>query len=241
MATTEAPPQINVGEYLRNLRRIFDTQPVGRGTLALLEMVSLQLSQAAGWLAQLSPDAIVQRSAQPLIDDVKAAQERLGYMLTKSRAIVDSTDPHEVKLLSLYGFVAKPILDGVYGAPMMAELPISARRGITLQPGGTGKSFGDAFVAATSWNQAVVAANVDASMGRGWAADLLRESISKIAVQLQLSAPGEDPTAADATVNALRQLAAAPGALLQAVTGFSPRALLIAGVVLVVLVVALRR
>lgn len=240
MATTETPPQINVAVYLRDLRAIFETQPVGRGSLALLEMVSLQLSQAAGWLAQLSPDAIVQRSAQPLIDDVAAAQARLGYMLSKASAIASSADVYATKLLQIYTFVANPILNGVYAPEMMRDLPQSARRGITLQPGGQGKSQGEAFIAATSWNQSVVAANVDASMGRGWAADLLRESISKIAVQLQLSAPGEDPTAADATVAAVRQLAAAPGALLQAITGVSPRALLIAGVVIVVLVVAIR-
>lgn len=230
MATTETVQQINVGVWHNDLRSVYNTAPIGPGALALLEVCNLQLEQAAAWVEGLSGDVFVERGLGSWEDDYAATVEQLRACAVKYAEIATGPDPREVRYVALQNFVAGPILDGRYPAPMMAALPTIGRRGILTLPDGSGKGFGIAYRTATLWNQAVVAADIDNRLGREAVPNAIRGILTRAATQVEESAPGEDPTLRDVTGASLRTLAEAPGAILRAVTGgLGP--LLVVGVV----------
>lgn len=218
-SSTETVQQINVGVWHNDLRAVYNTAPIGPGALALLQVCNLQLEQAATWVEGLSGDVFVQRGLGSFEDDFAATVEQLRACAVKYTEIAASSDPREVRYVAIQNFVAGPILDGRYPAPMVASLPRIGQRGIYVLPDGSGKGFGIAYRTATLWNQAVVAADVDARLGRETVPNAIRRMLSRAAVQVEVSAPGEDPTLRDVTADSLRTLADAPGAILRAVTG----------------------
>jgi hypothetical protein len=220
MATQEkSGTAINIPTWHRDLRATFETNKIGSGAVALLELINLQLAQAASYVGGLTGDLFVQRGLGSWPDDYEASSARLTWMVAKLNEIVSGSDPAEVKLVAIYNYVASPVLDGLYPADMLASLPQIGRRGIYVMPDGRGKSFGDAIASATLWNQAVVAGDVDRKLGDGWASNAIRSMLSQAATQIGRSAPGEPTTAADVTAGYLDALAAAPGKLLRAVGG----------------------
>ena len=220
MATQEkSGTQINIPTWHRDLRETFNTNKLGSGAVALLELINLQLGQAASYVGGLTGDVFVQRGLGSWQDDFEASSARLTWMVGKLNEIVTGSDPAEVKLIAIYNYVAAPVLDGLYPADMLAALPRIALRGIFVMPDGRGKGFGDAVASATLWNQAVVAGDVDRKLGTGWANNAIRSMLTQVAVQLGRSAPGEPTTAADVTAAYLDALAAAPGKMLRAVGG----------------------
>lgn len=219
MASEKLSSRIDLGVWTKDLRRTFDTSPLGSGAVALLSILNLQLGQSASYVSDLSGDLFVERGLGSWPADHEAATLRLRWMVAKLETIASSDDPREVKLAAIYNYVARPVLDGLYPADMLAELPASAKRGIIVMSDGRGKGFGDAVVSASLWNQAVVAGDIDRRFGKAAGLDAIRAVLTQVAVQLETSAPGEDPTWADQTIAQLKVLAAAPGKILAAVGG----------------------
>lgn len=219
MATTETHSAINIGVWHKDLRATFELAPVGPGSVALLELLNLQQAQALTYVAGLSQDIFIERGLGSWTEDMAGAQERLAWMVAKLASIVGSSDNYEVKLVAIYNFIARPVLDGLYPQAMLDALSPVGRRGIIRKPDGGGKGFGDAFVSATLWNQAVVAGDIDRKLGNDWATNAVREVLTKAAIQLEKSAPGEDATLVDVVGDKLRALADVPGDVLRAITG----------------------
>lgn len=220
MATQEKlSARIDLAAWVKGMRGIFDTAPIGNGAVALLEVLNLQLGQSASYVGDLTGDVFIQRGLGSWQDDHAAVSARLSWMVTKLQSIVSSADPYEVKLVAIFNYIAQPILNGVYPADMVAELPAIGKRGIVVMTDGRGKSFGDAVASASLWNQAAVAGDMDRKLGNTWVQDALRSVFTQAAIQLQRSAPGEPTTSADVTVAALEAAAAAPRRFVEAIAG----------------------
>ncbi len=235
-STTEETMQINVAVWHNDLRDVYNAAKTGAGAVAVLEVINLQLAQAAGWVADVTDDVFIEKSLANWREDYAAAQARLGVLVTELRRIIDSADTLSNKALAIHNFIARPVLDGIYPKDLVAKFPTLGKRGLTLQPGGTWKGQGDAYWSATLWNQAVIAGDINRKLGSDWATNAIRGTLTKVAEQLATSAPGEDPTAADAVIKALQKVADAPGDIFRAVTGLSP--IVVAGAAAVVLVLA---
>lgn len=222
MARENQAQQINIPTWLADLRAVYETNPTASGALALIDVLVLQHDQVVANLAGLSDDAFIEHglTSGGFDADLSALRARLLWMATRYGQIQASGNTGEVELAEVYNFVARPILDGRYPQEMLDGLNPEDRRGIVQLPdGGGGKGFGDAVASATLWNQAAVAGNFDARLGKGWAIESMREIISNAAKQVAASAPGENPTLRDVTADALQDIADAPGALLRAVGG----------------------
>ena len=222
MAKIETASRIDYPRWIAGLRAVYNSDPTGAGGVALLKILVLQLAQAHDMVAGMSNDAFIQRGFVTWRDDWDAVNVRVGWMIGKLQRIVDSGNPREVQLVEIHNFVARPILDGLYPAEMLAGVSAanpSGLRGIRMRPGGGGKSFGDAFASATLWNQAASVGDLDRAQGSGWAANAIRSLLTTVEVQLQRSAPREQPTWADAASKAIDKIKDAPAALLNAVTG----------------------
>lgn len=221
MAQREQTARIIIPTWLADLRSVYESSRIGPGAVGLLELLDVQLEQAKGYVDQLSGDVFVERGLGSWREDHAASVARWEWMATRFAEIVGRGDPAEVRLIEIENFIAAPILRGRYPAPMMAALQPEHRRGIITQSDGSGVGFGDAVASATLWNSAVVAADIDGKLGplggRTAIEDSIRRMFSRAATQVRLSAPGEDPTLADATASTLETLAAAPGQLLQAI------------------------
>lgn len=211
------PLQINVAVWHDDLRGIFETEELGAGALALVEIVALQLDQARGFVEGLSGDVLLERGLGEWQQDYDAAAARIGWIATKFKRISEGPETPEVKLAAVWNFVARPILDGVYPTAMMADLPAFAKRGITAQGDGSGRGMGEAYGSATLWNQAVTASDLDHHYSDDFLTNAYRKMLSNVVVELQRSAPTEQPTWADKTVVAVEAVADAPRALLEAI------------------------
>ena len=222
------PTRLLIPQWHRATRETFESDKIGAGAVGLLSMINLLQGQSAGYVADLSGDQFIARGLGSWHDDWSAVSARLTWMVAKLGDIAASGDPDEVKLVAIYNYVARPVLDGNYPADMIAALPAIAQRGIRTLPDGSGTGFGDAVWSATLWNQAVVAGDLDRKLGAGWARDAVRSLLTQVATQLERSAPGDAPTAADLTVGVLQRIAKAPGQILAAVGG--PNLMLWAGV-----------
>lgn len=228
MASREKPAQIVLGVWLPDLRATYETGRIWSGGQALLQVLGAQLEQASGYVAGLSGDVMLERGLGSWQADFVASVERLRYMATKFTEIARSADPPELKLVAMQNYIAGPILDGRYPAPMLAALAPEYKRGILVLPDGSGKGFGDAAASASLWNQAVVASDFDHTWTRGVLEDAVRRMLTTAAVQVEESAPGEYTTLADVTGDSLRALADAPGKILAAV-GIGSGTLLVVG------------
>lgn len=213
----ETTAQIVIPVWLKDLRATFETAPGASGSQALLMLLALQYDQTVAMVQQLSDDAFVLRGLKSFAADLRASYARTKYLARRYLEIVESNDPLALKLVNVRNYIAGPILDGRYPADMMAALNPEDRRGIIMQPGGGGRGFGDAVFSATLWNQAAVVGDFDAKLGGDWATNAMRELFSTVAMNLEESAPGDDPTLRDVTIDTLRKVADAPGALLKAV------------------------
>lgn len=220
MATRESTSRIDIPTWLNDLRQVYDTSPITKGAQALLLLLNLQLEQAATYIGDLSGDGLVEAGIGQWRADFAASVERLRYMANRYSEIQTSGDNAETRLVAVFNFIAQPILRGVYPAPMVSALLPEYRRGIIVRPDGSGTGFGDAVASATLWNQAVIAGDIDNRLsplgGRTFIEDGIRRMFTRVREQVSTSAPGEDPTLADATAETLDKLAAAPGALLKA-------------------------
>lgn len=230
------PQQINIGVWKRDLGEVYRSNTIGAGSVALLQLINLQLGQAATMVGALSDDAFIQRGIKDWRRGYDASNWRLAWMIRKLQAIAEDK-LHANRALSIWNFVGRPVLEGLYPAEMMEAIAAAGMdfgirpvNGVNWKDGG--KSFGEAFAAATLWNQAAAVSDFDATLGTGWATNVVRSWLTETARQLERSAPGEDPTIADATVKVLNRLAEAPGDILRAV-GISPVVVVvtIAGVV----------
>jgi hypothetical protein len=219
------PQQLNIGVWKRDLAEVYRSNTVGAGSVALLQLINLQLGQASTMIGALSDDAFVQRGIKDWRIAYNASNWRLGWMIRKLQSIAEDK-LHATRALSIWNYVGRPVLEGLYPADMMAEID-AAGMAYGIRPvngrdwSDGGKSFGEAFAAATLWNQAATVSDFDATLGTGWATNVVRSWLTETARQLEQSAPGEAPTIADATVVVLRRLADAPGDILRAV-GISP-------------------
>lgn len=224
-----AAQQINIGVWKRDLDEVYRSATVGAGSVALLQLINLQLGSAHEMVGGISDDAFAQRNIVDWRKAYSASNWRLGWMIRKLQSIADDkTMLHATRALTIWNFVGRPVLEGLYPAEMIEEIDAAGMAyGIRPVNGRDwkdgGKSFGEAFAAATLWNQAAVASNFDAThaLNPGWAANMVGAWLTETARQLEQSAPGEAPTIADATVVVLKRLAAAPGDILRAV-GISP-------------------
>lgn len=248
-----AVQQINIGVWLRDLDKVYQADAgahensVATGTIALLKLITLQLAQAHELVASLSDDAYVQRNIKGWRDDYASAQARLGWMLARLDEIVTGTKDPSTRALEIWHDIAAPILQGDYPATMMSKLVErgpAGTRGIRPKNGKDwsdgGKGFGEAFNAATLWNQAAASTDAIEVRAPGWAANAVAAWLTETARQLEASAPGEDKTLRDHTVVVLKELAAAPGAILAA-AGISPTVVVVGLVAVVALIILLRR
>lgn len=241
-----AEQQIEIGAWKKGLAQVFESNTIGGGAVALLQVLNLQLGQANEMIATISADAFVQRDLDDWRKAYTAANFRLGWMIARLKTIVDGGADESTRALEIWNFIGAPVLQGRYPAEMAeafaagnATAGITPRNGKDWSEGGQG--FGEAFAAATLWNQAAVASNFAATQGSGWAHSVVAGWLTETARQLERTAPGEKPTIADATVVVLRRLAAAPGDLLRAV-GLDPWLIgLGVGLTLVTLFVLTRR
>jgi hypothetical protein len=231
--------QLNIGEWLRDLRKTWTAGENGPGAVALLSLINLQIGQAYELVGGLGDSTYVQRGIVRWRDDYVAINTRLAYMIAKLKEILDEPEA-TTRELAIYNFIARPILDGEYPQEYLTEVAaanIKGLRGIRNKPGGGGKGFGDAFAAGTLWNQAAQASDTDIHPAPGWATNLYAAWLTEVAHQLETSAPGEDPTARDRTVTVLKEIAASPGALIRAL-GIDPT-YVVGGVVAAVVLLAL--
>lgn len=221
-SSTENAIQINVAVWHNDLRDVYNSAKRGAGAVAVLEVINLQLAQAAEWTADITDDVFIEKALTSWREDHAAAQARLTVLVAELATIIGSDDTESVKVLRIYNFIARPTLDGIYPRELVAKFDAVGRRGLVLQPGGSWKGQGDAYWSATLWNQAVIAGDINRKLGSDWATNAIRGTLTKVAEQLATSAPGEDPTAADAAIKALQKIADAPGDLFRLVTGVSP-------------------
>lgn len=240
-SSTESAIQINVAAWHNDLRATYEAGKIGPGAVALLEVINLQLAQAATWTADVTEDVYIERALVSFNEDLAASRARLAWLVNKLAEIVASETIEANKVLAIHNWIARPVLDGHYPADMLSSPSLDrvALRGIAVKPDGSGKGMGEAYYSATLWNQAVIAGDINRKLGTGWATDAIRGVLTTVATQLERSAPGEDTTAADAVAEKLRDLADAPGAIFRAVTGSSAWVLvpmLLAGVLVLVLV-----
>ena len=233
-----AAQQINIGVWQRDLDEVYRSNTIGGGSVALLQLINLQLGSAHDLVGGMSDDAFQQRNIAGWRDDYTAANARLGWMIKRLQTIAGGGANAATRALEIWNFIGRPVLQGRYPAEMMEQLAaIKATR--TIRPvngrdwSDGGQSFGEAFGAATLWNQAAEASNFDATHAKdpSWATNMVGAWLTETARQLERSAPGEDPTIADATVVTLRRLAETPGDILRAV-GISP-VVVVAGAALV--------
>lgn len=217
--------QINVAVWLRGLANVYETDTIGGGTVALLRLLALQLAHAHDLVGSLSDDAFVQRGIASWRRDYDRAQWFMGWLVRRLDQIADSTDDEPAtRALRIWNDVARPILEGHYTAELCTAA-VAAGHAMRLANGRDcadgGKDFGVAFASATLWNQAAAATDLPQARDAGWATNLYVAWLTEVAHQLEVSAPGEDPTLRDRTVEVLRALAATPAALLRTI-GISP-------------------
>ncbi len=208
--------QINIGVWHRDLASVFEAGKVGPGVVALLQLMNLQLGGAHEMVGGLSDDAYVQRGLKSWRDDYAAVNGRLGWYLARLKEIVDRGATDATRAIDLWTLIARPVLQGEFRKDIVDDLRTKRLlRGITVRTDGSGKSFGDAIAAATLWNQAAAVYEHDAHLGTGWATNIYRSWLTETARQLERSAPGEDATLADRTIEVLRDLADAPKLLFE--------------------------
>jgi hypothetical protein len=242
-----AVQSINVGVWLRDLDSVYRSNTIGSGTVALLQLLTLQQSQAHELVASLADDAFVQRGIKGWRADYARAQWYLGWFVARLKAIVDTPDELKAtRALRIWNDIAAPILRGDYTAELATAAAAAGQTGPMRRKNGRdwtdgGKDFGQAYASATLWNQAAAATDLPEARAPGFVANALVAWLTEVAHQLETSAPGEDATLRDHTVKVLRDLAAAPAAILAA-AGVTPTVLVAGGVLaLLVLLVLLRR
>jgi hypothetical protein len=221
-------PQIAVAAWRNLLQSVYNASKIGAGAIALVSLVDDLRFKAHAIRNAISDDQYIKRGLGTWDADYAGLSARIeGYIATLQRAVV-TPDP-SVRNMVIYGEVANPILNGQFPAAFLATLPVAARAGIVVDPKtGDGRNFGDAIMAATLWNQAVYGRDTDA-LAPFWAISSLRGVITETLRQLEISGPGDDPTATDAVVNALNAASTGAGNLLSAI-GSSKVVLVVVGV-----------
>lgn len=218
MAETVVVPQVEVSNWKKAVEGIFAANKTsGRGTLAIIAMVDDLRFKALGVRNPISDDIYIARGLGNWDERAAALGMRVGYYLAELKRLLEPMDA-AIRWSMMYTRIVAPILYGKFPAVMFDELPTSATAGIRIGADGNGSSFGDAVESATLWNQAVWARQSD-DLAPWWAISEFRGVMTEASRQLELSAPGEDPTATDAVVNALKKAGDGAAGLFDAVGG----------------------
>lgn len=223
---TEHPNQLDIVAWHRMLRDLYVADPLS-GSLAALTVMDDAMRAAAELRLGATWDQIVTRGLVIWDRDFAAEQLRLAR-LREFVELSKTIDDVSVRDLYLTANVYDPIFRGRYPADWFGSMSKVAQSNMRGSTDGTLRMLGgDASGVATLYNQMSALQALTGDRTLEW----LGAAFNAAALQLEVSAPGEAPTAADAVRDAIDKAAATTGDLLASVGG--KVALVVGGLALV--------
>ncbi len=173
------------------LAEIWDANHNLSGAVAVLSLVSQQMKQANELRHSVGADYFLKRGLGDWDARFAALLSRLAFYAGELELVAKGEVDNPIE--HMLAWVIDPILDGVF---------LKDKKQIKM-------TFGDAVESATLWNQAATAKATRESLALDtWLPASIMDWFSQVNHDLELSAPGEAPTAADAvkeTVDAVKE------------------------------------
>jgi hypothetical protein len=180
---------VNAPAWRNLLKEVWDANQNVSGAIALVSLLSQQALQASTMRSVVAGNYFTTRGLGDWDSRFNALLSRLTFYTAEIERVAHGE--YGEPLAQLVGWVVDPILDGMF---------IKGGEQIKM-------SFGDAVEYAMLWNMAATAKITKEGLN---ASTVLPEFVtnwfSQVAHDLERSAPGEDPTNADAVIEAAEKV-----------------------------------
>lgn len=220
---------VDVGRYMTLVRRVALVQQTGAGALAVLAMTRKMANLAASLRAKVDvSDGAVARTARAWDASMAGLQLRLAFYdaaFTRGRRI---SDPATGRLV-VFAQVTVPLILGQWTNDLATAVGPETNGLRRTKDGWAGPA--DALTSASLVNQVIELARFSNDQSEAFGQSVL-SAMTDVALQLERSAPGEEPTFGDAAVRAAGVVSSGAASVLATAKGAATTVLLVAGGVL---------